>query len=496
MKMPNNCNIGRALRALSGYGRLTPWHGVVCARSYDAAKPHKNSLSNHWSSTENSTNNSWNVNFNDGNVNNNNNNNKYNTNVVRPAVAHPTKAWLQLRKTIQTAYYDCCQGKRSGRQYQDYLSIANEDLDLLTTELMEGTYKPSTSTCFLVKYPKLREVFAAAFRDRVIHHWMCLRLVPHFEALNRSIGDVTHNCRVGYGTKSAVNSVYQAIKRITYSYGKEAYIFKGDLVGFFMSLPQRRLCDKLKDFTRSQYNGDFKDLLIWLIEIVVMHRPEKNCMLNSKPDDWIGLASNKSLFRTGEGRGAPIGNLTTQLYANFYMAEFDAYMTDCIKELKAKKIKCEYHRFVDDFILVCSDKQALKDLVKLADAKISELGLTVHKDKRYFQPASRGVMFVGSYIKNNRIYLSNRTIGRFKDKVNQICQYLSNPSSQVTSADLDHILATLNSYLGFCKDKKTYRLRKKIMRPLKYLPEFCKYYSVNDQMTKVTLKKKHKTIIT
>lgn len=493
MMMPNNCNIGRALRALSGYGRLTPWHGTLYARSYDAAKPHKNSLSNHWSSTENSTNNSWNVNFGDGNI---NNNNKYNTNVVRPAVAHPTKAWLQLRKTLQIAYLDCCRGKRSGRQYQDYLSIANEDLDLLTTELMEGTYKPSTSTCFLVKFPKLREVFAAAFRDRVIHHWMCLRLEPHFEDLNRRLGDVTHNCRVGYGTKSAIDSVYNAIKRITHSYGTEAFIFRGDLVGFFMSLPQRRLCDKLKEFAQLHYNGDFKELLLWLIEIVVMHRPEKNCMLNSNPEDWSGLAANKSLFRTGEGRGAPIGNLTTQLYANFYMAEFDAYMVERIKSLKPKGVRCEYHRFVDDFILICNNKQALKNLIKLAEDKISELGLTMHKDKRYFQPASKGVMFVGSYIKNNRIYLSNRTIGRFKDKVNQIIQYLSNPSSKITSADLDNILATLNSYLGFCKDKKTFRLRRRIMRPLKYLPEFCKYYKVNDQMTKVTLKKRHKTIIT
>ncbi len=325
---------------------------------------------------------------------------------------------------------------------------------------------------------------------------MCLRLVPLFEELNHNIGNVTHNCRIGYGTKSAVNSVYKSINKITYSYGREAYIFKGDLVGFFMSLPQRRLCDKLKEFTQSRYHGDFKELLLWLIEVIVMHRPERNCMLNSNPEDWTGLAANKSLFRTGNDRGAPIGNLTTQLYANFYMTDFDAYMMDHIKKLREQGTKCSYDRFVDDFVLVSSDKKALKHLIKCAETKIEEMDLTMHKDKRYFQPASHGVMFVGSYLKNGRIYLSNRTIGRFKDKVNQIRQYLSQPSATVTSADLDHILATLNSYLGFCKDKKTFRLRRKIMRPLKYLPEFCKYYSVNDQMTKVTLKKRHKTIIT
>ena len=491
--MLNNCNIESALRALSGYGRLTPFHGLNYVRSYNAAKPHKNSLSNHWSSTENSANNSWNLNFNDGNA---NNNNKYNSNVVRPSVAHPTKAWFKLRKSIQEAYIDCCRGKRNGRQYQDYLSIANEDLDLLTTELMDGTYKPSTSTCFLVKFPKLREVFAAAFRDRIVHHWMCLRLEPLFEALNQRIGDVTHNCRVGYGTQSAVNSVFSSIEEITYHYGVEACIFRGDLVGFFMSLPQRRMCDKLKKLTSDEYNGDFKQLLLWLIEIVVMHRPEMNCMLNSNPDDWIGLTKNKSLYRTEKGCGAPIGNLTTQLFANFYMAEFDSYMMDRIAELKERGIRASYNRFVDDFVLVCSDTDAMKWLVECANNKLSEMKLTMHKDKRYFQPASHGILFVGSYIKNGRIYLSNRTIGRFRNKVNQICQYLSNPSVQVTSADLDHILATLNSYLGFCVGKQTYKIRRSIMRPLKYLPGFCKYYNVNEQTTKVTLKKKHKTIIT
>lgn len=496
MKMANNRNIGSELRALSRYGRLTPFHSIYYVRSYEAAKSHKNSLANHWSSTENSSNNSWNMNFNDGNINNNNKNNQ---NVVRPSVAYRTKSktWLELRETIQTAYHDCCRGKRDGRQYLDYLPNANEDLDLLTTELMERTYKPSTSTCFLVKFPKLREVFAAAFRDRIIHHWMCLRLVPLFEKLNHSIGDVTHNCRVGYGTKSAVDSVYKAIKRITYSYGREAYIFRGDLVGFFMSLPQRRMCDKLTAFTQTNYKGDFKDLLLWLLEVVVMHRPEKNCMLNSKPSDWIGLAANKSLFRTDPGKGSPIGNLTTQQYANFYLAEdFDLYMVEKIEEVTKPGVKASYDRFVDDFVIVCSDLPTLQYLIECADKRISEIGLQMHKDKRYLQPASHGVMFVGSYLKNGRIYLSNRTLGRFKDKVSQIYEYFNNPDVQVTSYDLEHILATLNSYLGFCKDKQTYRLRRKIMRPLKYLPGFMKYYTINEQGTKVTLKKKHKTIIT
>ena len=492
MKKPNNCNIRRELRALLGYGRLTPFHGLNYVRSYEAAQPQDNSTGNHWSSTENSANNSWNVNFGSGNS---NNNNKYNTNVVRPAVAHPTKAWLRLRASLQVAYEDCCRGKTSSQQCQDYMPIANEDLDLLTTELMEGTYQPSTSTCFLVRFPKLREVFAAAFRDRIIHHWICMRLVPHFEALNEEIGNVTHNCRVGFGTKSAVEGVYQAIKDVTFDYGIDAFLFRGDLVGFFMSLPQRRMRDQLIEFAQSQYHGDFKNLLLWLIDVVVMHRPELNCVFNSDPKDWAGLAHNKLLFRTGKGRGAPIGNLTTQLFANFYMADFDAYMMDRIKELRAKGIRCAYHRFVDDFILICSDKKALRWLIKAAEIKIKAMEVTMHKDKRYIQPTSHDTMFVGSYLKNGRIYLSNRTAGRFFDKVTQIANYMQTPANQITSADLEHILATLNSYLGFCKNRQTYNLRCQIMQPLVYSKEFRRYFSITRNLTKVTLKKRYRTII-
>lgn len=492
MMKPDNCNIRRELRALLGYGRLTPWHGINYVRSYEAAQPHLNSTGNHWSSTENSANNAWNVNFNNGNC---NNNNKYNANVVRPAVAHPTKAWLRLRETLQEAFIDCCRGKSSSQQFQEYIPIANEDLDLLTTELIEGTYKPGTSTCFLVKYPKLREVFAAAFRDRIIHHWICMRLVPHFEELNENIGNVTHNCRVGFGTRSAVDSVYSAIKDVTFNYGQDAFIFRGDLVGFFMSLPQRRMCNQLVEFAQSQYHGDYKNLLIWLLEVVVMHRPEMNCVFNSSPKDWSGLAHNKSLFRTGEGRGAPIGNLTTQLFANFFMSDFDAYMMDLIAQLKARGVKSAYHRFVDDFIIVCNDKQSLQWLIRAAEIKIKAMDLVMHKDKRYFQPASHGTLFVGSYLKNGRIYLSNRTLGRFRDKVVAIERFLQQPAKEITSYDLDHILATLNSYLGFCKDRKTYRLRRRIMKPLIYSKEFKRYFTLSRKVTKVTLRKRWKTII-
>lgn len=84
-------------------------------------------------------------------------------------------------RTVELAYLDCLKGKRSSKQAIAYMNIAYKDLPKLAYELWTGAYELSASTCFVVKYPKYREVFAANFRDRIVHHWVCSRLNPLFE---------------------------------------------------------------------------------------------------------------------------------------------------------------------------------------------------------------------------------------------------------------------------------------------------------------------------
>ena len=136
---------------------------------------HPITASRYWSSSENSQNNSWNVNFSNGNF---NNNNKYNSNMVRAVAALNDKyveGWFD-------ALDDCCAKKKTSSQCVMYRLIWHEDLLDLAREVYERTYRPTTSTCFIVTRPKLREVFAANFRDRIVQHWLCLRLEPLFEA--------------------------------------------------------------------------------------------------------------------------------------------------------------------------------------------------------------------------------------------------------------------------------------------------------------------------
>lgn len=456
-------------------GRFTVMD-FMARHSYEDAESQKDS--NYWSVTENNSNNAWNVNFNNGNV---NNNNKYNSNVVRP-VAACEGLYSAFYESVVYAYKDCLRGKMSSPQAVEYMQIAYADLPCLAWELWTGTYKPTTSTCFLVRYPKLREVFAANFRDRIVHHWVCLRLEPLFEERFISQGNVSFNCRKGFGTDACVRHCADGMKRVSDGFTKPAWVFKGDLTGFFMSIDKKLLWYLLERFItrwrkRWQREGwqriDYEilsrlglsempemywDILIRTVEVIVMHHPENDCVLNSPISLWEGLAPNKSLFGCGDEKGEPIGNLTTQLFANFLMSFFDMYVLFLFR-----RQNFSYERFVDDWDNQCDDLDFLLSAIPKMEVFLRDkLKLEMHKDKRYLQPIAHGLSFVGTYIKPNRLYLSNRTLARFEERAIGFRRLIES-KDELTILDCKRIEQVINSYLGFCKGKQTYEKRKEIL---------------------------------
>lgn len=421
--------------------------------SYEGAKPQKGS--NYWSSTEYNANNAWNVNFNNGNV---NNNNKYNGNVARAVAAYDGLAdrdFYLFFKSVVEAYDDCMRGKRTSPQAVDYMQLAAADLVILAWEMWTGTYAPGVSTCFLVKYPTIREVFAAAFRDRIVHHWICLRIVPLYEERFEAQGNVSFNCRKGYGTQKAVEAVAAGFKRVSDNYTRQAWVFKGDISGFFMSICKSRLWYLMERFTKRRYHGSYKDILLHLSKVTVLHHPERHCVLNTPREQWKLLSPKKSMFTCGEDRGEPIGNLTTQHNANFYMSFFDAYVAFLFRGSNY-----DYERFVDDFEVSCDDKKfLLKNIPKMEAFLRDVMILEMHKDKRYIQPVSHGIKFVGTVIKPNRTYLADRTIARFMERIHGFNELLET-KPEVSALDCQRIEQVLNSYLGFCRPHRTYRIRR------------------------------------
>ncbi len=445
-------------------GRLTGVRRRV-GMSNEDAKPHV---------SENSRNNSWNVNS-GGNI-NNNNNNKSNSNAVRACAADV--GFDGFLATMYDAYGDCMKGKRSSAQALEYMPQAKEDIPRLAREAWNGTYRPSTATCFMVTFPKLREVFAAAFRDRIIHHWICKRMLPLFEARCEALGNVSHACRKGFGTKTAVRQVQEGMLRVSDHLQRKAWVYKGDIVGFFMSISKQRMWEMLERLIRDEYHGEYKDILLNLTRITVLHEPHKDCEIKSPVGMWQEIAPDKSLFYNGEGKGEPIGNLTTQLFAGYYMSHLDKFVQDLFAGMNYS-----YTRSVDDFIIISDDKAFLKRAIRGIEIYTQErLGLQCHSDKTYLQPVSHGVKFLGQYIYPHRRYTINRTIGRFIERVRQCVRECHAPMTDIRK---DYWRQVLNSYFGFLTQTNEYRARGKI---LKMFPsEWFKYFSIANRR-KVTIK--------
>ncbi len=297
--------------------------------------------------------------------------------------------------------------------------------------------------------PVKREIFAAHFRDRVMHHWLINKLNPLFE--NIFIPD-SFACRVGKGVHYGVKRVNGFIKSCSDNYTKDCYILKLDIEGFFMHINRTLLFEKLEQFIHQHYDDNDKTLVLEIARKIIFNNPTKNCIIKGRKKDWVGLPNNKSLFHSPPNSGLPIGNLTSQVFANFYMNVFD--------HLIKLDLNIEYYgRYVDDFIIIHTDKEYLKSLVpKLSDFLFSNLQLNLHPKKIYLQHYSKGVKFLGTVIKPNRIYIANRIKGNFYQAIQKQNEVVKNkrPDKDQKST----FLSSMNSYLGIMKHYKTYYIRK------------------------------------
>ena len=422
--------------------------------------------SNYWSSTEYNSNNAWNVNFNNGNI---NNNNKYNEMNVRPVAALDEKrkeAWID-------SFDDCCRHKKTSDNCIRYRLRYEEDLFRLATEVESGVYRPSTSVCFCVTRPKLREVFAANFRDRIVHHWLMLKLNPLFEERFIGQGNVSFNCRKNFGVLAAVNKVRDDIAVVSGGYTQDAYVGRFDLVGFFMSIDKAILIAKLRDFVYANYHEEDVDLVFKTLCTVIMHNPSRDCEIHGKEQLFGRLPRNKSLFFVPDGKGLPIGNLTSQIFANFYLSFFDEVMVEWTHTRGGR-----YERFVDDFVVIMPEMKMVQEAYTFAREYLSrELKVALHDDKKYMQHYTKGIAFVGYVIKVDRVYLSNRTFGHMDDKMRTIerkCATIDRRERKVADFwKLNRAVQSINSFTGFSVHTNGYAKRTKILFKYKKIYNFA-----------------------
>ena len=371
------------------------------------------------------------------------------------------------------AYYDCRKSKRRTASAVVYEMDYESNLITLRDRINTRTYAPGKSICFVVTRPRYREVFAASFEDRIVHHYIALRLEPLFELV---FSPRTFNCRKGKGQLYGINMLRQDIIDCSKGYTTDCYIMKLDLKGFFMSIDKALLARLIDKFIVEHYTGTDIDDLRYLCQVVVLHHPEKNCERHSPAKYWGYLPANKSLFTNGEGRGVAIGNLFAQLFANFLLNIIDWYLEDS---------GIEYHgRYVDDMYCVDTDKNKLLKAVPAVRDKLASIGLSLNEKKFYIQYYKKGVEFTGAIVKPGRVYCCNRALTNFIAAVRQL-------NRAKTLREVRHGIFSINSYLGLIRHSNEYANRYKILNMID--SRLYEYLYIKGHHESVALKKKYKT---
>lgn len=375
---------------------------------------------------------------------------------------------------VYAAYYDCCKHKGSTPGCIEYQMnyIANNYQLYIELNLM--IYEISKSKAFCVTRPKLREVFCADFRDRIIHHLLAIKFA---DILESEMTDKAYACRVGKGTDYGIADVKKQIKRVSDNYTKEAWILRGDLQGFFMSINRSLLYGLLEKVIRKKYHGSDIEWWLWLWKKVITHDPTKNCVRVGDLSLWDKLPKNKSLFTCGEGVGLPIGNLPSQLLANLLLSQFDKLMIERVGKDGG------YGRYVDDFLVISRDEKLLLNILQEArNYLLEELGLTLHPHKVILQRAASGVRFTGVLIRPGRTLPNPRTIEHLYDVIDRF-GIESDPKSEV----LQRYANRINSLMGVLAHCNTYNIRRKAWT---MMPHKDRVFCIN--MKKIRIMNKYK----
>lgn len=354
------------------------------------------------------------------------------------------------------AYFDARKNKRNSKAQLQFEINLEENLFALCADLCDQTYAPLPSDCFIVNHPVKREVFASQFRDRVVHHLLYNYIAPIFE---KAFIHDSYSCRKGKGTLFGIERLEHHIRSCTNNHTCTAYILKLDVQGYFMNINKGKLYDIITARLDKHWSMNGVDVetpachpgfIDFLLRSVIFKEPTTNCIIKGTRSDWEGLPPSKSLFTSPKGIGLPIGDLTSQLFSNIYLGVLDDYVK------RTLRIK-HYGRYVDDFYVIHRSKSYLKGLITELRMFLSEhLGLTLHPRKIYLQHYSRGVNFLGAFVKPLRKYSSHRSVRQFRAAVSHI-KYRCK-AKNLSMCQIEMTRATLNSYCGYLKKFKTQKI--------------------------------------
>ena len=394
------------------------------------------------------------------------NNNKYNSNSVLVGFEICMDEWCTIEE-LYAAYKDCRRHKTTSYSCANFERNELVNLYTLWEELNNGTYQIGQSDAFCVTRPKIREIFAATFRDRIVHHFVIMKTLPLFEEY--FITD-TYNCRKGKGTDYGVRRCLEFSQLYP-----DGWVAKCDIHGFFMSINREKVSQSLEKFLCERYKGKHLDRLLWLTKMIVLNAPEYNCRKKGNVKLWRLLPRSKSLFTNRKGYGFAIGNLTSQIYANFALCPLDLRMVSLPN--------IRYGRYVDDFYIYGRTLEDVTTSIQVARDELNNLSLSLHPKKVYIQPVFHGVTFIGTHIKQGRIYSSQRTVGNATNLVRFFNSFKGKEQH------IESFTQRFNSYSGYLSHRLTYAIRWNLWN---LLSEEVKQFVYMENMRVLKVKEKYK----
>lgn len=298
-------------------------------------------------------------------------------------------------------------GKRSKKDVQIFERNLEDNLFVLHEQLRTKIYRHSYYTAFNIYDPKFRHIHKATVDDRIVHHAIVSKIEPMFD---RGFIDDSYSCRLDKGTHKAVKRLAVFIRRVSKNYTEDCYCLKLDIKKFFASVDHNILLHLIKKKINDA------DLICLLENILKSFSTEK---------------------------GIPIGNLTSQIFANIYLNELDQFMKH--------KLRLKYYvRYADDFVVLSIDQRYLENLIpNIEEFLKNSLMLSLHPDKILIRKYTQGIDFLGYIILPYYILPRTKTRRRIFKKLR----------TKINSATFNQ---SLQSYLGYLKHANSFRLTQQL----------------------------------
>jgi retron-type reverse transcriptase len=326
------------------------------------------------------------------------------------------------------------QKAQKGKRFRHNVLAFNYNLETellnLQTELANQTYTPGTYRTFEIVEPKRRMISAAPYRDRVVHHALCNIIVPPFE---RTFIDDSYANRVGFGT-------HRALRRFTKFARSSRYVLQCDIKKYFPSIDHNILKALLRRKLKCPHT-------LWLVDKIINNSNEQEPVIDFFPGDDL-------LEPLQRRRGLPIGNLTSQFYANIYLNGFDHFIKE---QVKVKK----YVRYVDDFALFSDERKFLAEARLAIEDYLAQMRLKIHPIKSQLFETKEGANFLGFRIFPDQIRVRRENLRRGRRRLRQMQVEYSQGE-----IELSKITQSVQSWAAHLKHGDTWQLRKQIFASL------------------------------